>query len=78
MTLVLILPTALGLLAKQTCETENAASIGGSQGPTAIYIRSEYSTLSAIALILLAGLLFFNAYVMWKDKKCANYKTSEN
>ena len=49
-----------------TTAMDNEAVIGGTDGPTAIFFSSGHCTPGLILTILLVGLLYANAYILWR------------
>ena len=69
LTLFLLLPLVLAHVAKPIGDSgAEGIIIGGTDGPTAIFLSSEPSILALTFVILMAGLLFWNAHTMWKER----------
>jgi hypothetical protein len=69
LTLFLLLPLVLVHVVKPIGDSgEEGIIIGGTDGPTAIFLSSEPSILALTFVILMAGLLFWNAHTMWKER----------
>jgi Na+-transporting methylmalonyl-CoA/oxaloacetate decarboxylase beta subunit len=68
-TLFLLIPLVLAHVAKPISNSEEEGMIiGGVDGPTTIFLSSEPSIPALIFVILMAGLLFWNAHTMWKER----------
>ena len=70
MTLLLTLPLIFARTLAPTTGSEDVAIIGGHDGPTAIFLSNEYSLPGLVFVVLIAGLLFWNAHVLGKERGC--------
>jgi len=71
LTLSLLLPFLFSRLADPIGDSNTEGLIiGGTDGPTAIFLSAEASIPALILVILTAGLLFWNAHIMWKEREC--------
>ena len=67
--LSLFLMLSLVFVHEPIAGTENLGIIGGSDEPTAIFLSSEPSIPALIFIVVITGLLYINAYEMWKNRK---------
>ncbi len=72
LTLFLLIPLVLTHVAYPIGDSGEEGIIGGTDGPTAIFLSSEPSILALTFVILVAGLLFWNAHTMWKERNANN------
>lgn len=69
LTLFLLLPLVLPHVAHPIGDFGGEGIIiGGTDGPTTIFLSFESSIPALIFAILMAGLLFWNAHTMWKER----------
>ena len=67
-TLFLLLQLVLAHVARPIGNSgEEGMIIGWADGPTTIFLYSEPSIPALTFVILMAGLLFWNAHTMWKE-----------
>ena len=69
LTLFLLLPLVFAHVANPIGNSsEEGIIIGGTNGPTAIFLSGAPGIPALVFVILTAGLLYWNAHTMWKER----------